>query len=437
MANQRRRAAPVLVLSFCLLVSHASGQETQPQTQQRGPGTQPTEPVLQPPGTTQPVASYPLELLGLLAPPARRGGVTLTPSIAIGEEYNDNIFLNNANRQSDFITTFAPALTLYAYRPQYELSAGYSFGADIYAKNSALTDAFNRQNFLGSALYRVSSALTLTASDSFAFNRSTNLVTTQGFSTGRQESWGNTVTPGLNWLVTPKNTLNLSASYTALRFLGGGVGVDSNTYGFQSSITHSFTPRFGGILGYGFTYLDAGGQEASKTHTPSVGLSYQLTPTLSATVSGGPAITQIGGDTTISPAAMASIVQTFSFGSASLQYVRAVGAAGGFGGTTDTQTASGTLTLSSLQRGLIVVFSPSYSTAETLNTGQTGQGGRVDVKAFSIGLSAFYQIAQYTSLFGGYTFLHQRTGGSSTFQADADQNRVRFGVQFGYPINFD
>ena len=150
---------------------------------------------------------------------------------------------------------------------------------------SRVQDEIGAHMSVAGGLYRVSSGLTLTASDSFAFNRSTNLVTTQGFSTGRQESWGNTVTPGLNWLVTPKNTLNLSASYTALRFLGGGVGVDSNTYGFQSSITHSFTPRFGGILGYGFTYLDAGGQEASKTHTPSVGLSYQLTPTLSSSES--------------------------------------------------------------------------------------------------------------------------------------------------------
>ena len=363
--------------------------------------------------------------------------MTLTPSIAISEEYNDNIFLNNANRQSDFITSFAPTLTLYAYRPKYELQAGYSFGADIYAKESALNNAFDRQNFLAAGLYRVSSGLTLSASDSFAYNRNTNLVTAQGFSTGRQQSWSNTFGPAMSWQITPQNTLNLGANYTVLRFLGSGDGVDSDTYGFQSSITHAFTPRFGGILGYGFTYLDARGQEASKTHTPSVGLTYQLTPTLSATVSGGPAVTEIGGETTITPAGMASIAQTFSFGSAGLQYSRGVAAAGGFGGTTDTQTASGTLTLNALLRGLVVVFSPSYSRAESVSSQQTGQGGRVNVQAFSLGLSALYQIAPYTSLFGGYTFLHQRTGGSSSLQADADQNRVRFGVQFGYPINFN
>ncbi len=30
-------------------------------------------------------------------------------------------------------------------------------------------------------------------------------------------------------------------------------GVDSDTLGFQSNLTHAFTPRFSGIIGYGFT----------------------------------------------------------------------------------------------------------------------------------------------------------------------------------------
>ncbi|TMI24838.1 hypothetical protein E6H30_06415 [Candidatus Bathyarchaeota archaeon] len=65
------------------------------------------------------------------------------------------------------------------------------------------------------------------------------------------------------------------------------------------------------------------------------------------------------------------------------------------------------------------------------------QSGQVDVWAATLGLAATYQIARLVSVFGGYTFLFQRTGGSSSTQADVDQNVVRFGLQFGYPINFD
>jgi len=85
-------------------------------------------------------------------------------------------------------------------------------------------------------------------------------------------------------------------------------------------------------------------------------------------------------------------------------------------------------------RGLLLVFSPAYGTSESVSTQQTG---RVDVQTFTLSLSALYQIARYVSVFAGYTFLHQRTGGSSSLQEDVDQNRVRVGVQFGYPINFD
>jgi len=373
-------------------------------------------------------------LLGLLAPAAQRGPLTLTPSISVSEEYNDNVFSDNANKRSDFITSFSPALTLVVNRPEYQLRAGYSFGADIYARESGLTDAFNRQNFVADGSYNVSPGFTLSASESFVYTRDTSLGTQQGFSTGRQKSWSNNFVPAMTWQMTARNSLRLSAGYNALRYQGSGSGLNSDSYGFQSSLSHAFTQRLSGLIGYGFTYLDTAQTETSTTHAPTVGFSYLLTPTLSANVSGGPAITTTGNNTSVSPGGSVGIVQVFSFGSAGVQYTRSVSTAGGFGGANDTQTASGTLTLSGLQRGLLIVFSPAYSIAESLSSGQTDQ---VDVKTLTLALAVTYQFTRYASIFGSYTFLQQRTGGSSSTQVDVDQNRVRFGLQFGYPLNFD
>src|SRR5712692_11606615 len=101
-----RRVRAIVGIVVCLMASYAWGQETPP----RGVGAQvpgtATEPAPGPPSL--PIAAYPLELLGLLAPAAQRGPVTLTPSISVSEEYNDNIFANNRNRH--FITSFSPAL---------------------------------------------------------------------------------------------------------------------------------------------------------------------------------------------------------------------------------------------------------------------------------------------------------------------------------------
>jgi hypothetical protein len=427
---------------ICLMAPHAWGQATPPRGSRDEPPAPTTAPSAVHPSPGPSVSSYPLELLGLAAPPAQRGPVTLTPSVSISEEYDDNVFLDNQNRQWDLITGFSPAVTLFVSRPSYQLTGGYSFTAELYQRESRLNNAFDRQNFIASGLYRPAQQLTLTVSESFALDRSTNRVATQSFATGRQESWSNTFAPGLTWQMTPLTSLTLGATYGVLRFKsagaeGVGAGIDSDTYGLQSTLGHVLTPRLTGTIGYGFTFLDLRGEEDSRTHAPAVGFSYRLTPTLTGSVSGGPAITEVGRETIMSPAGTASLVQTLRFGTASAQYTRAVSAASGLGGTTDTQAASGTLTLSTLWQGLFVVISPAYSIAESIGRGQTAQ---VDVRALTLSLGVTYQIARFASVFGGYTLLQQRTGGpstGSTGQLDVDQSRVRLGLQFGYPINFD
>src|SRR5439155_16504569 len=92
------------------------------------------------------------------------------------------------------------------------LSAGYSFGADLYARQDRLSNALARQNFLADGMYKLTPELTLTAIESFAFNRSTNLLAPNTFSTGRQESWSNTFTSGVAWQMTSRNVLSVSAT---------------------------------------------------------------------------------------------------------------------------------------------------------------------------------------------------------------------------------
>ena len=385
-----------------------------------------------PPSVTPPMASYPLELLGLLVPQPRRGRLTLMPSIGVSEEYNDNVDSDNQNRHADFITNFSPAVVLYITQPTYELNAGFSFTAAIYAREPNRNTALDSMNFLASGLYRLTPGLTVSASDTFVLSNYTNIVAAQSISTGRQKSWRNTFSPGLRWQMTQSDSVAVGGDYTALRYPDQD-GDDSDTFIARVSETHAFTARLSGNIGYEFTYLRQQQSPDSTTHTPSVGLGYQLTRTLNANISGGPAITLIGGDTVVSPAGTASLVQTLSFGSVGLQYSRTVGVAGGAGGTNDTQIISAALTLSSLVRGLFVALNPSYTFSNPIGPSQPGQG---DIRAFSLGLNAAYQIYQYVTLFGGYSFFYQRTDRPST-EPDVDQNRVRVGIQFGYPFNFD
>jgi hypothetical protein len=387
------------------------------------------------------MAAYPLELTGLLAPPAQRGPFTLLPSISVSEEYNDNVHGDNRNREWDFITNISPSITLSVNRPSYQLNAGYSFSAALYARGTLPNEAFQSQNFIGSGSWQTTRTLTLSLSDSFAYNRAnSNTVAVQGFSVGQQESLSNTLTPGMSWQMNAANTLNLGATYSLLRFLGGANAQDSDTYGVNVGLTHAITQRLRGNIGYDFTYIHFPGcvvvrqqcinQPDSTSHTPTIGFNYQLTPTLTTSINGGAAVTQRSGHTDVSPAGSASLVQILSFGSASLNYNQGVSVAGGFGGSNNTLSVSGLLTLNTLLRDLLVVGGLTYTRSDPLFS----QANQFDLWSVSLDLRAIYRITPLFSAFAGYSFFLQRSGG---FNADVDQNRVRFGLQVGYPFNFD
>src|SRR5262249_19544397 len=155
----RRVAASAAVgIVVGLIATQAWSQEPPPSGTTAPPpsGTtaQPPPPLSQAPPTVPipaaPIATYPLELLGLLAPPAQRGPLTLFPSIGVSEEYNDNVHGDNRHRESDFITNFSPTITLQVNRPSYNLNAGYSFSAALYAEGTQPNEAFQSQNFIGS-----------------------------------------------------------------------------------------------------------------------------------------------------------------------------------------------------------------------------------------------------------------------------------------------
>jgi opacity protein-like surface antigen len=368
----------------------------------------------------------------LLSPQAVQGPLTLTPSIAITEEYNDNIFATNRNKRSDFITQFTPGIMLSAQQPGFNLTAGYTLGAEIYARNEELSNAANRHNFLASVSYDATPRLRLGLTDGFAYDKNSNAASLEGISTGRRESWSNVFSPALDYQVTQRLTWRLLGAYEIQRF-SGPTSRDSDVYRIGSGLDFVVTPRLSLTGGYDFAYFDIQQEPKAMTHTPRLGASYQFTPTLVGAGSGGPSFrVEDGGDTTISPSVSASLTKAMSWGSMQVLYDRAIRTSGGAGGTADTQTITGSIAVSTLVRGLVASFSPRY----TISKDEGGTQSSGDIEALTLNLSLRYQIARYVSFIGGYTFFNQRSDRSAS-ASDVDQNRVTLGLQFGYPINFD
>ncbi len=365
--------------------------------------------------------------------PSVRTPFTLTPSIAIAEEYNDNVRLNNRSKDWDFITSLVPGIAVTAESTTYRLLGAYNFRADIYARDSSLNEAFDRHNLTVEGLYRVNPALTLTLVEGFFASTDTNLVSSQSVSTGRNASWSNSITPGVSYQLDRQNTLRSLFNYTVLRYSGSG-NFDSDAFRFEPSFDHIFSPRLTGTLGYKFGYFDIHDLGTATVHTPLVGVAYRFTPTLTAAVNGGPSITRDGRleETRVTPAVTASATQRMQFGSISLVYDRAIGTAGGLGGVTDNQSVGAVFRVTTFVKDLSFEFLPRYNTSKSFDNA-------IDVKGWVVPLRAAYQINRYMTAVAGYQFFHQRAKGSLVdilgFASDVDQNRVTIGLQFGYPID--
>src|SRR5712691_764264 len=370
---------------------------------------------------------------GFFATSVARGPFVLIPTLTLAEEYNDNIFLDNTRRRSDFITHASPGARLVMESPGYRVSAGYFATAEKYAQQTQLDSLFHTQALFADTRWLVTPLVTLTLGDIFTASDSTNAASAEGIATGRTRSLSNTVSPGLAWQLTPRTSFQLLASYTLERFDGVNAR-DSDSYRLGGNLGYDLTRRLRGTVGYEGAYLDIQGQVGTTTHTPRAGLTYQITPTLTGSVNGGPTFVS-GSEDRVSGSGTASLVQRLEFGSASLTYDRSIAVAGGLGGPTENQSVSAALRVTTIARGLTLEFSPSYTTAPSVGSQS------IDVRAVRLVLRAAYQITPWMGLLTSYNFFRQRTDTTTTAAGltvnDVDQNRVFLGLQFGFPIKRD
>ncbi|MBC7961372.1 MAG: TIGR03016 family PEP-CTERM system-associated outer membrane protein, partial [Steroidobacteraceae bacterium] len=74
---------------------------------------------------------------------------TVKPSLAISEEYTDNVFENSTNKRSDYITRARPGLALKYNAPFWDWDLGYIFDYRYYAKGSRSNETVHNGNLKG------------------------------------------------------------------------------------------------------------------------------------------------------------------------------------------------------------------------------------------------------------------------------------------------
>jgi hypothetical protein len=373
----------------------------------------------------------------------RRAPLTIIPSVTIAEEYNDNVTLSNANRESDFITTIQPGLSVTLESPTYRLAAGYSFSADMYARDPDRNAAFDRQNFDLDTQWRPTEQLTLTLLDTFLMTTNTNLISPEGVAAGGNRAWSNALRGGVGYRLTPFTTLRGGGSYTVQRYDSAALE-DADIYTADVAVDRVLSPNLTGTLAYEAGYFDIEFEPTTWTHTPRLGASYRLTNTITLSLSGGPSfeVPDSGSrDSRVTPAVTATYEQRTFFGVVRADFDRRIGVAAGVGGPTDNTSVGGRVDLLTLMRGLTLSLGARYAWVDSPDNRQP----RIDIETFTLPLTATYRITAWIAAVAGYQFYRQRTGGAPVVNQrsglviaeDADQNRVFVGLQFGYPLTFD
>ena len=361
-----------------------------------------------------------------------RGPLVIFPTLTLGVEYNDNVFLTNNRKRSDYIGGVTPGIQVVIESVTYRWAVGYSLTGEKYLHNTQLDNSIQRQSFFITGTHRLSPQFTLTLNELFAEDKSTSQVGLDNIAVGRRTSRNNTFSPGFVWQFTPQTSLRTELGYTLQRF-DDPTAAGSNVYRLTSDFRHDFTPRFTGVLGYEGRYIDVDRQIPVITHTPRFGVIYRFTPATTATVIVGPTVRLVRNEMSIDPFGEASIVSLFAWGTLTGYANHYVGTAGGLGGTTENTSAGVLLRLTSLLRDLVVEVGPGYSIAKS-----TGGGNAIDVRSLSLDVRASYRLTSWLAAVASYRFFQQRSDSTgSTLAADLDQNRAFLGAQLGYPFKFD
>src|SRR5437773_9986974 len=256
----------------------------------------------------------------------------------------------------------------------------------------------------------------------------------ESVATGRNRSYSNYMGGGASYQVDPRTTVRGGALWVVQHFQSEDL-FDSDTYGLDLAVDRAFTPRFTGTIGYEYRFFDIQNLPDTTTHTPRLGVRFRFTETITGTLSAGPTI-ETGSISRVTPAVIASLSQRYGWGNISLDYTRAVGTAGGLGGTSDNQSGGATVQLTSLMPRLVVQGGPRYNSSVSPNHS-------IDVQGFTLPVQATYRLQTGIALIAAYQFFHQRsesralTPAGTAIAADADQNRVWVGIQFGYPFKFE
>jgi hypothetical protein len=360
----------------------------------------------------------------VLAPALARAqaGFYVTPSLAVAEVYDDNLFSTPSRREKDFISRLTSMVEAGYRSAPLTLLGRYAFDAEFYVDHPELDNPLARQEAAVELISRPTELLTLSLDGAFAATeRPGDLNLETGLAAGRVRARRLSVSPAIAYRFDPLSAGIADYTYTVDEESGG---LETRTHIGDLRLDRRVTRRDIGSLGYTFRQFTFDGEETATSHTFALGWIHTLTPLTTITLRGGPRVSEGAVD----PDVLASVRQRLRRGELSFSYSRSQTTAFGRVGVLNIEAFALAATYDPLP-----LLRLSAAPAVFLSSSDD-----LEATVYRVDLEATYRIRKWLSLTAAYAFQLQRGGVDLGVPPDQEIHRntilLRLTVVYPYRV---
>jgi hypothetical protein len=352
------------------------------------------------------------------APDSRADTATyLSPSIAVGSVYNDNVFLSPSDRQSDEILRVSPALEAGYGSEALNVAAYYTFDAERYNHHSELDGNMVRRNAALNLDYSITSRATFSLDGNYTSTETpSELDPLLSLGLGRVHATYTTVAPSLGYAFDELTYGRIGYAHDVETIATAPqTDTDTGTLGLE----HRFTARDAGDFNFASTRYDFGPNDVVDSQVATLGWMHLMTPTASLSLAAGPRRTA-GVDSLDYSAGLDYILDSGTF---SVDYAHSQTALIGEFRPADT-------------RSLIAKFDYDYNDALELYVAPSLSSdtiGTAKATLYRMDASFNYRLTRVMSLVGSYEYNLQR-GLLTGVDSKILNNVVYIGLLFAQPV---
>ncbi|MCI0545918.1 MAG: hypothetical protein L0027_01385 [Candidatus Rokubacteria bacterium] len=347
-----------------------------------------------------------------------------TPSFAVSEVFDDNVFGTSTDRRWDLITRFSPGLSV-GYRSApltIELAGG--FDSEVHAIETELDQVFAQWQVGLNLQYLPTRRATVSLAASFLETQDANVLTegTTGQQQGRQTARQWLASPAFQYQFTPTTVGRIGYSFNRGELQDGD---ENTTHSAFLSVFHDVSPTDTLSATYRFEYFDNrfadGGSETFTSNVLLPGWIHRFGPADVLSVQLGARITDPGK---VTPEAAINYSHRWQLVRLDFAYVHTETTVVGDQGLQRVDALSGALVWD-ITREFQGTFGASYNRS---NSGPD----RSTTNVYGLTGGLVYQINRWLSARAAYSLTYQDERGNYIFR-----NILSVGLAVAYPYRID